>query len=71
MIQKPDDDISMYIKLILQIGLIMITTIITGFGLGILIGKLSHWLIPSVFIGTLAGIFIGFWIVYMICLKKI
>ena len=65
------ESISDYLKLIIQIGMIMITSILSGFGLGILLGKLINAFIPSVLIGTLTGIFLGFWIVYNLCLKKI
>ena len=63
-------DISPYINLLSQIGLVMITSILIGFFIGYMIGMAMNFETIGLILGTLTGVFLGFWIVYKLCLKK-
>ena len=60
-----------YLRLLTQIGLIMISSIFLGFIGGFLIGKFLGYPNFGLLLGTLSGVFLGFWLVYKLCLKKI
>lgn len=60
-----------YIQLLINIGILMLITILGGFLLGLLIGRTLGFPVISLITFTIAGIISGFWLVYLQCLKKL
>ena len=67
--KKQITEIAPYLSLLYKIGLIMIFSILLGFCLGLLIDLLFEFNKIGLIIGTLTGVFSGFWVVYKLCLK--
>ena len=67
--KKQLTEMAPYLSLLAQIGLIMISSILIGFSLGFFMGRAFGIAKIGLLLGTLTGVFAGFWVVYKLCLK--
>lgn len=68
---KQIEEVAPYLNILIKIGSIMIMSILGGFLLGLYFGKKMGYPKTVLIVGTLTGIFSGFWLVYVQCLKKL